>query len=366
MVEPADLPIVAALAAVLLAALAEWLHARRTRRIAPLAFGPGSAPAAWAQAAPFARVAALTALAWGLATLLVIEPRRYAIGSGENAFQGEPKHILLALDVSPSMHLVDAGPSKKESRTQRARALMESFFERIPLEEYKVSVVAFYNGAKPVVIDTKDFEVVRNILGDLPLSFAFRAGKTKLFDGLAEAARVAKDWNPRSTVLVVVSDGDTVPATGMPHMPDSIRSVIVCGVGDPQVGKFIDGRHSRQDVPALKQIAARLHGTFHNGNDKQLSSALITDATGTEEESIFEKLTRREYALLAIAAGAGLFALLPFLLHWFGTRWRPGKRPAPARTDPSGSPAAPRRERVPSVAGGFGRSGRPSADGEVA
>ena len=38
----------------------------------------------------------------------------------------------------------------------------------IPLEEFKVSVVAFYNGAKPVVIGTKDFEVVRNILGDLP------------------------------------------------------------------------------------------------------------------------------------------------------------------------------------------------------
>jgi hypothetical protein len=46
-----------------------------------------------------------------------------------------------------------------------------------------VSVVAVYNGAKPVVIDTKDFEVMRNILGDLPMHHAFRSGKTKLFDG---------------------------------------------------------------------------------------------------------------------------------------------------------------------------------------
>jgi Ca-activated chloride channel family protein len=202
------------------------------------------------------------------------------------------------------------------------------------------------------VIDTKDFEVVRNILGDLPLNFAFQAGQTRLFDGLEEAARVAKDWNPRSTTVLVVSDGDTVPATGMPHMPDSVRSVIVCGVGDPQVGKFIDGRHSRQDVPMLKQIAARLHGTFHNGNEKQLASSLITDATGTEEESVFEKLNRREYALIACGLASLLLAGLPFLLHFLGTRWRPGRR-----------------------ASGRGRAGlqegnrqvrRPAVDGEVA
>ncbi len=352
MVELEELPLWGALALLLLAALAEWIHARRVRHVAPLAFGPSGRPAGWARAAPAARVIALAGLAWGLGTLLVSEPRRYAIGSGENAFHGEPKHILVVLDVSPSMHLVDAGPSKKESRTQRARELMESFFERIPLEEFKVSVVAFYNGAKPVVIDTRDFEVVRNILSDLPLNFAFQAGKTKLFDGLEEAAKVAKDWNPRSTTVVVVSDGDTVPATGMPRMPDSVRSVIVCGVGDPQVGKFIDGRHSRQDVPMLKQIAARLHGTFHNGNDKQLASSLITDATGTEEESVFEKLTRREYALIACGLASLILAGLPFLLHFLGTRWRPGRRSAKPVTGP--------------LQEGFQKPRRPAADGEVA
>jgi Ca-activated chloride channel family protein len=351
-VELADLPLLVALALLLLAALAEWIHSRRVRHVATLAFGPSGRPAAWARGAPAARVLALAALGWGLSTLLLAEPRRYAIGSGQNAFQGEPKHILVVLDVSPSMHLVDAGPSRKESRTQRARELMESFFERIPLEEFKVSVVAFYNGAKPVVIDTKDFEVVRNILGDLPLNFAFPAGKTKLFDGLTEAARVAKDWNPRSTTVVVVSDGDTVPATGMPRMPDSVRSVIVCGVGDPQVGKFIDGRHSRQDVPMLKQIAARLHGTFHNGNDKQLASSLITEATGTEEESVFEKLTRREYALIASALGSLVLAGLPFLLHYLGTRWRPGRRRVAGVRD--------------GLQEGFQQGRRPAAEGEVA
>jgi Ca-activated chloride channel family protein len=252
------------------------------------------------------------------------------------------------------MHLVDAGPSRKESRTQRARELMESFFERIPLEEFKVSVVAFYNGAKPVVIDTKDFEVVRNILGELPMHFAFPSGKTKLFDGLEEAARVAKNWNPRSTTLIVLSDGDTVPGTGMPKMPASVRSVLVVGVGDPQTGKFIDGKQSRQDVPGLKQIAARLGGVFHNGNDKQLPSSLIADATGLEEEDVFEKLSRREYALIACAVGALLLALLPVLLHFFGTSWRPGASPALA--DSNRTPG--RAHASPMMTGMTGAGGR--------
>ena len=320
-----------AAAALALGALTEWLHARRVRRLAHLAFGPRGAPAAWVAAVPAARALSLTALAWGLATLLTIQPRRHDTEGGEPGESADPHHVLLVLDVSPSMRLVDAGPEKQESRMQRARRLMESFFERIPVALYRVSVVAVYNGAKPVVVDTRDFEVVRNILGDLPMHYAFPAGKTKLFDGLAEAAKLAKPWNPRSATLMVVSDGDTVPATGMPAMPAAVRSVIVVGVGDPNVGKFIDGRQSRQDVTTLKQIAARLGGSFHNGNERHLSSDVISAAVGLDVDDVFRRLTRREYALMACALGSSLLALLPLLLHFLGTGWRPGARPAPLK-----------------------------------
>lgn len=327
MVAPFQPALIAALAALLLGALAEALHGRRVRRLAHLAFGPRARPAAWALAAPYLRVAALGALAWGFTTLLLIQPRSYSSEGTDTSFADDPHHVLLVLDVSPSMRLLDGGPEKKESRMQRARELMDSFFERIPIELYRVSVVAVYNGAKPVVIDTKDYEVVRNILGDLPMHYAFPAGKTKLFSGLDEAVKIAEPWNPRSTTLVILSDGDTVPATGMPRLPASIRSVLVVGVGDPNTGKFIDGRQSRQDVPTLKQIAARLGGTFHNGNDRHLASSLISDAMGLESESLFEKLTLRDYALIACAAGALALGLLPLLLHFFGTSWRPGASP---------------------------------------
>ena len=73
-------------------------------------------------------------------------------------------------------------------------------------------------------------------------------------------------------------------------------------------------------------MAARLGGSFHDGNTKHLSSSLIASTAGLEDRSVFERLTRREYALLCVAVGAGILGLLPLLLHFLGTRWIPGTR----------------------------------------
>ena len=192
---------------------------------------------------------------WGLVTLLELPPKVHV---AETIPDKERRHVLIVLDVSPSMRLKDAGPNADQSRMKRAAVVMESFLQRVPVELYLLCVVACYNGAKPVVVDTKDLEVVRNIFSDLPMHHAFPAGKTDLFSGLAEAAKIAHPWQPRSTLLLMLSDGDTVPATGMPKMPASIADVLIVGVGDPRQGSFIDGRMSRQDASTLRQIAARL------------------------------------------------------------------------------------------------------------
>jgi Ca-activated chloride channel family protein len=302
-------------------AMAEFLHLRRCRRLARLAFGPDQRPAVWARFAPALRVLAIAALCWGLTTLLVAPPKAHV---AQTIPDNQRRHVLVVLDVSPSMRLKDAGPNADQSRAKRGADVMESFFQRIPVEIYLMSVVACYNGAKPVVVDTKDMEVIRNIFGDLPLQYAFPAGKTDLFSGLAEAVKIAQPWQPRSTLLLLLSDGDTVPATGMPKLPASIADVLVVGVGDPRTGSFIDGKMSRQDAGTLRQIAARLGGVYHDGNQKHLGSELLAQLTIIPRKSTFEQLTRREYALLACALGAAVLALLPLLLHYRGTRWKPG------------------------------------------
>jgi Ca-activated chloride channel family protein len=177
-----------------------------------------------------------------------------------------------------------------------------------------------------VVEDTKDISVVENILNDLPMHFAFVPGETNLFSGIQAAVDVARGWRPRSTTVVLVSDGDTVPSTGMPKMPPSVADVLIVGIGDPVNGSFLNGRNSRQDVSTLRQIAVRLRGVYHNGNDRHLPTELLrrftTSANGEERFS----WGLREWALAALVASALLLNIFPLLLHYFGTTWQPGIR----------------------------------------
>ncbi|MCY2956359.1 MAG: VWA domain-containing protein [Planctomycetota bacterium] len=311
--------------ALALTLLAELLQRRRCRALGALAFGQGRKPALWARSAPMWRMLAAGLLGFGLPVLLTTPPKVHKIGAIP---EGELNHLVLVLDVSPSMRLLDAGPTQQQSRMHRAREVMESFFRRVPLDQYRISVIATYNGAKPVVVDTKDLDVVRNILGDLPMHFAFPVGPTDIFAGLREAAKIAEPWRTASTVVALVSDGDSVPAMGMPKMPAAVRKVLVVGIGDPTTGRFIDGRQSRQDRSTLRQVALRLGGIYHDGNEHHLTSDTLLMLSSQPGETVFQKLTLREYALLAIGLAALILSLLPFLLHQFGNRSRHFVRPA--------------------------------------
>lgn len=306
---------VAALVALSVAVLwsaAEWIQFRRTRLVRHLAFGPGGQAHLWVRLSPVLRIASASGLAWGLVVLLLLVPKPQGQSSTKVS---QLRHVIVLLDVSPSMRLKDAGSGQTLTRMQRARELINSLFDRVPIQQYRLSVIAFYNTAIPVVIDTRDIEVVKNCFGDLPLHFAFSGKQTNLFAGLQEAARTAASWNPRSTILIVISDGDSVPASGMPRMPSSVANVLVVGVGDSVSGKFIDGRHSRQDIATLRQTAARLQGEFHNGNERHISSALIQQLTAETSDRRPDPWTIRDYALFAVIASATLLATLPVALH---------------------------------------------------
>lgn len=328
MVVPTYIAEFATVAVLIVATGAEALHLVRSRRLASLAFGPWKQPAFWAHIAPPMRIIAYGLLTWGLITLMMVPPKTHNSLEIDSSKQ---RHVILLLDVSPSMRLQDAGPEGDVSRTQRGAAVLESLFDRVPIRQYKLSVIAFYNDAIPVVIDTKDLEVVKNTLNDLPMHFAFKGKDTNLFKGLKKAAEIAQPWQPESTILLVISDGDTVPSTGMPRMPKSIASVLLVGVGDPITGKFIAGKNSRQDISTLRQVAARLNGEFQNGNSQHISSQVIAKLTQKTDKSTWRDLGKREYALIAITIGVSILTLLPLLLHYFGSFWRPGVRHSAAQ-----------------------------------
>lgn len=322
-VTPLAAAFIVAGAVVLIAIAAELIHFSRVLRAAPLAFGPRRTRLYAAIVAPIFRTFALGAAAWGFTVLLVYPPMSHRQGEIRD---GDYRHLVLVLDVSRSMEVEDSGPEGKQKRSTRAANLIQSFFERVQAERYKTTIVAFANGAKPVVLDTHDREVIRNILTELPMRHAFKPGETDMFAGLEVAAKLAKPWPPGSAVLMVVTDGDTVPATGMPKMPASIgNNVVLVGVGNPLVGKSLGGHTTRQDASTLRQVANRLSGTYHDGNEKHLTTELVSKIDEKAKPKGVEKWTPREYALLCVAVGTGVLALLPAVLTLLGTGWEPGR-----------------------------------------
>lgn len=301
---------------------AEAWHALRIRHVRHLAFGPDRRPRGWTWTAAPMRVAALAALCWGFLSLwLVVEAR---IHNQTKIEEKDYKHLVLVIDVSPSMNLKDAGPEMDQTRRMRASQVLESLFNRVPMREFKISVIGVYSDAKPLLEDSTDIEVVRHIVEDMPLWHAFDAGKTKLIEGLNLAAKMSAGWNPNSATIVVITDGDTVPPTGMPNLPDSVANVIVVGVGDSSAGQYIDGHQSRQDIATLRQVANRLRGVYHNGNQKHLTAQIINRLSQANQDDEPAPWSRREWALAAIGMGAAIYSLLPILLCYFGSRWKAG------------------------------------------
>lgn len=312
--------IITAVAAALVL-IGELLHWTRVRKQARLFFGPGAGPRGWVHSVPLLRSLAAGGLAWGLMTLMSIEP---VVHRSDRVADADWRHLVLVLDVSPSMMLRDAGSDNRLSRRERAKELVDSLFERVPIGKFKISVIATFNGAKPVVEDTKDIELVRHIMTQIEMRYAFKAGKTRLFDGIAEAAKLGKPWRINSAMLVIVTDGDTVPATGMPELPPSYGGTLVIGVGDHVHGKFISGHQSRQDTSTLRQVAIRLGGEYHNGNRRHVPSDVLSSVAADSRKPLIERLTKREYAMIAIVVCSALLALLPMLLHYLGTGYRVG------------------------------------------
>ena len=313
------IPLVSALAVLLLASFAEWLHARRIRAVARLAFGPAGAAHRWTRTVPALRSLSLAAFTWGLATLLML---KFAPAEGGgNGGRKEATRLVFVADLSPSMYLKDAGPEGKLTRQERMRDVVEAILQRVS-GNLRFGVLAFYTEAMPVVMEARDPELVRNVFNGLPLSYAMKAGQTDLGEAVNSAVKLVKDFPDGSTRLIIFTDGDSVNLVPLAPRPKSVKEVFVLGVGNPHKGTFIDGHQSRQEGETLSTVASALMGTYVDVNEKHLSTAALGDLVVTAP--LPQKgLTLAEWAVLAMVLGSAICALIPVFLEYFGTDWKP-------------------------------------------
>jgi len=314
-----------ALAIVAASALAEWLHARRSRRLAHLAFGPRGRARGWVRTVAPLRVVAAGAIGWGLTTLIQFDADHWAPAPNGLTDRRAVHHLVLALDVSPSMDLEDAGPKGKDSRADRARDVLRSILDRLDLRRTRVSIIAFYSKARPVVVDTFDANVVTNILQDLPLEHAFAGGKTSMYQAVATAGEIGKKWRADSATLVLVSDGDTLPARSPSKLPISYSNILVLGVGNPRRGQYIDDHNSRQDTRSLESLALRLGGQYNDVNTRFVSTQQVTALAAGSPIGNRGPLGQKDVAIAVVFFGAVFLGLVGPLLALAGGAWSPAR-----------------------------------------
>jgi Ca-activated chloride channel homolog len=312
---PVTIATLAAVGVALVVLLAEWLHAQRTRRVARLAFGTSGTPRVWTHIVPTLRVLGAFAAAWGLVVLVMQEPEVVETRPTKEA----SKHLLICLDASPSMYVADAGPDGDAKRAVWAGEVLQAILDRLDTETTRVTVFAVYTKAIPVIEDTFDLNVVRNLLDGLPLFAAFSQGTTQLTDGIGDALDYARRWEPDSATLVIISDGDADNKKAIRFVPSSIADTIVIGVGDPTRPTLVAGHRSKQNTASLRTLASQLKGVYHQGNTKHLPSGMLDRLTMIRPR-VTDAIGLRELAFAAIGFGGLTLSMIGPALSALGRR----------------------------------------------
>jgi hypothetical protein len=301
------------------ATLAEWLHYRRCRGVARLAFADAGRGLRVVIAAAVARVAGLAVVLTALASLW--ESSSVVTNAvGAVADPGEMDRMIVIMDASNSMNIQDAGPDGQQTRAGRARDLiyqLVSGADRMP----RTTLITFGESAIPVVYDAKDWDVLSGVLLRAYYSKSFESEGTAVDDAIRKSLEMAADWLSGSTVVVLATDGDSAPSADHFEIPPSIRQFIVLGVGSPEgrpAGKKL-AEISRLEEGNLQRIAGLTGGDYFNANRDALSDEFVERVLPVPEPPVPPR-TRRDRAVVLFGLSALLLAALPAALRLAQTR----------------------------------------------
>ncbi len=217
-----------------------------------------------------------------------------AVGVSRQAVQTTGKDLWLLVDVSRSMDAVDVAPS----RLLRARAVLAGVVAQFPAD--RLGVVAFGGTAVVQCPLTYDQAAVQTFVGTLR-SALLPPGPTRLVRPLElllarlnpPPAAGAAPAPPRSTALLVVSDGEDFGENLEPVLRELARSgvrVYAVGVGTAAGGRIplagggtVRDRRgrvvvSRRREAPLLQLAAQTGGQYFDLTDQTTGLPNLTAA----------------------------------------------------------------------------------------
>ena len=313
--------------------LAGWRMLRRGRRAGVRFSAAARLPAK--TAGWRARVANLSPFVFlaGAALLVVAAARpRTMLSQGRRSVDAIA--VAMTVDVSGSMEALDLATSRSNPQTRLdvVKQMFRKFIEARP--DDLIGLVTFGGYASPRAPLTADHEALLHVLGGVEVpSVSFDANgrpvdpdetMTAVGDGLATALARLKDAEPKSKIVILLSDG--VSNTGVVE-PDAAAAaaaklgirVYTIGVGTnsrrtPYKARDMFGRTSIQyantsfDETQLKSIASKTGGRYFGVNDANGLKTALEEIDSLEKTALDRNVYQRwnEHFVPFLLAGAAL------------------------------------------------------------
>lgn len=214
---------------------------------------------------------------------------------GKTKGDAEAISIAMTLDISGSMENVDMTPEgERPSRATRRIAIVKKFFKRF-LENREgdlISLVTFGKYASTVVPLTSDKDLILDALNivDIPENEEEKDG-TAIGDGLAHAILRIKDSEPKTKIVILLSDGDSNAGWVKPEEATEAAAklgirVYTIGVGRQYVRNFFGQVIKTFDEASLRSIAEKTGGKYYSAADQEALHEALSEINRLETTPI--------------------------------------------------------------------------------
>lgn len=286
-----------------------------------------------------ARGQGLRLVLWSLAWLLLIAALARPQGAPLEVEQPERlRSLYLVLDVSLSMRVQDAPPSRLEAAKQAAEALIRDH------PEDRIGLVVFAREARTLCPATTDHAALRRMLAEVNASLPLAPGSNPAA-GLAAARKLLANRPGKAKAAVLLTDGEATQAGDLISEGRRLAAagvqLLVLGFGTLEGGPIPMGRdfwgrpqvrvyHGKQVTSRLVSLALRRAAAVNGGRYATWESA------GKTLPQIQRALRQRQRDQLHSAKVRRYYEFFPWLvalalgLLWW--EWRAAYVPA-ARND---------------------------------
>ncbi len=231
--------------------------------------------------------------------------------------------IILILDISESMRLIDFQPNRLEAAKEVAKRFIDGRFQD------RIGLVLFAGEALPYVPLTTDYKLLKKMVDEVDFKLSGGTSGTAIGNALTTGTGLLEESEAKSKVMILLSDGENTAGNVDPINAAKLSNALIdskiytIGIGKEgkvPIGKDAYGTvrymENTFDDETLRQIASIGEGEFFRvQNNKALLETFkkIDKYEKTEiKENRFQKTTDH-YQLY-------LWACILFFLLWLLSR----------------------------------------------